>query len=62
MKGYLKTIEAKLSQPVNETFYLVPINGANCCYLDHLTSRALAMQCKHVKKSVPTMVGQPPLQ
>ena len=40
MKGYLKIVEAKLLQPVSETFCSVPTDGANCCYLDLLISRA----------------------
>ena len=42
MKGYLTIVEHKLLQPVNETFYSIPIDGANCCYLDRLISGASA--------------------
>ena len=51
MKGYLTTVEAKLLQPVNETFYLVPTYGANCGYLDRLISGASRTQYKPVKRT-----------
>ena len=63
VKGYLTIIEAKLLQPVNETFFFVPTDGANCCCLDRLYSWASAMQRKPAKrKGGPTMVGCQPLQ
>ena len=40
MKGYLTVVEAKLLQPVNETFCSVPTNGGNYHYLYRLTSCA----------------------
>ena len=40
MKGYLITVEAKLLQPVNKTFYSIPTDDANGCFLDRLTSGA----------------------
>ena len=46
MKGNLTVVEAKLLQPVSETFCSVPIDGVNCCYLDHLTSGVSMTQCK----------------
>ena len=49
-KGWWTVIEAKPLQPVNETFCLLPIDGANCCYLERLNSGASAAQCKPVKK------------
>ena len=52
MKGYLIAVESKLLQPVKETFYSVPIDGANCCYLDRLTSGASAAQCKPAKRAI----------
>ena len=50
MKCYLTAVEAKLLQPVNETFCSIPTDGVNCCNLDRLTSRALVAQCKPIKK------------
>ena len=35
-EDYLKAIRAKLSHIVDETFYSIPIDGANCCYLNSL--------------------------
>ena len=46
MKGYLTVVESKLLQPISEAFCSVPTDGANCCYLDHLTFKALTSQCK----------------
>ena len=50
MKGYLTVVEAKLLQPVSETFYSFPTDEVNCHYLDCLTSGASVAQCKPVKK------------
>ena len=52
MKGYLIVVETKLLQLVNETLCSVPKDGANCCYLDHLTSRASATQCQPIKRAI----------
>ena len=52
MKGYLTVLEAKLLQPVSETLCSFPIDDANCCYLDRLTSKASAAQCKPAKKVI----------
>ena len=41
MKGCYTIVEANPLQPVNETFCPLPIDGANYCYLDYLTSWAL---------------------
>ena len=52
MKGYLIAVEIKLSQPLNETFCSVPTDDANFCYLNCLTSGALAAQCKPAKMAI----------
>ena len=39
--SYWIAIGAKLLHVADETFCLIPTDGANCCYLDHLTSEAL---------------------
>ena len=49
IKGYLKAIEDKLLQPVNETFYSIPIDDANYCYFDRLSSEASMTQCQPIK-------------
>ena len=36
VKGYLTVLEAKLLQPLSQTFCLFPIDDANCGYLDRL--------------------------
>ena len=52
MKGYLTIVEAKLLQPVSETFYSFPTDGDNCCYLDRVTSGASTEQCKPTKRAI----------
>ena len=52
-KGYWKAVGTKLLRVVNETFCSVPTNGANCYYLDCLTSGASVARYKPVKKVVP---------
>ena len=52
MKGYLIAVEAKLLLPVNETFYSISTDSANCCYLDRLTSRASMAQCQLEKRAI----------
>ena len=52
MKGYLTVVEAKILQLINETFCSIPIDGANCCYLDRLISEALTAQCKLEKRAI----------
>ena len=49
MKGYLTAIEAKLLQPVNETFCSVSTSSTNYCYLDRLSSWELVVQRKLAK-------------
>ena len=58
MKGYLTVVEAKLLQPLSETFCLFPTNGVNCRYLDRLTSRASMVQRKPAKNGNPTAAGR----
>ena len=41
-EGYWIAVGAKPLHIVDETFCSIPANGANFCYLDHLTSRASA--------------------
>ena len=62
MKGYLTVIEAKLLKHVSKTYYSFPTDGANCCYLDRLTSGASARQCKPIKKGGLVAEGWPPRQ
>ena len=49
-KGYWITVGAKSLHVGDETFCSIPTNGANCRYLDRLTSRASTARCKPVKK------------
>ena len=49
MKGCLTVVEAKLLQPISETFCSIPTDNANCCYLNHLTSGASKAQCQPTK-------------
>ena len=58
MKGYLTVVEAKLLQPLSDTFCSFPTNGANCRYLDRLTSRASTVQCKPAKNGNPAATGR----
>ena len=51
-KGYWTVVGAKPLPVVDETFCLIPIDGANCCYLDRLTSKASMSQYKPTKKGV----------
>ena len=51
-KGYWIAVRAKPSPVVNETFCLIPTDGADCLYLDRLTSEASTTQCKPAKKGV----------
>ena len=37
MKGYWKSVRANLLRVVDETFCSIPIDSANCRYLDRLT-------------------------
>ena len=60
-KGYWKAIRAKLLHIVNETFYLILINGANCRYLDRQISGASAARCKLEKKTGTVAMCRPPL-
>ena len=62
MKGYLTVIEAKLLQPISETLCSFPTDDTNCCYLNHLTSRASATKCKPAKNGDPVAMDRPPLQ
>ena len=41
MKGCLTAVEAKLLEPIYETFCSIPTDDVNYCYLDLLTSGAL---------------------
>ena len=52
MKGCLIAVEAKVLQPVNETFCSIPTKGDNCCYLDRLTFGASVVQCEPTKKAI----------
>ena len=49
-KGYWIVVGVKSSPVVNETFCSILTDGANCCYLDRMTSGASATRCKPVKK------------
>ena len=49
VKGYWTIIGAKPLQPVDETFYSLPTDNANCCYLDCLTLGASTVQCEPTK-------------
>ena len=51
-KGYWIAVGAKPSPVVDERFCLIPTDDANCCYLNCLTFRASAAQCKPTKKGV----------
>ena len=51
-KGYLKVVRAKFLHVVDETFYSIPTDDANCQYLVLLTFGALAMWCKLAIKGV----------
>ena len=35
-EDYLKVVEAKISHIINETFYSIPTDSSNCCYLNRL--------------------------
>ena len=50
--GYWIEIVAKLLHVVDETFFSIPIDDANCHYLDRLTIRASVARCKPTKKGV----------
>ena len=52
VKGYWIAIGAKLLHIVDETFCSIPTYGANCRYLDRLTSGASIARYKPVKKGV----------
>ena len=51
-KGYWKAVGAKLLYVFDETFCSIPTDGANCLYLDHLTSGASVTRCKPAKNGV----------
>ena len=51
-KGYWKSIRAKLLHVVDDIFCSIPIDNANCCYLDHLIYGASTVECKPVKNGV----------
>ena len=51
-EGLLDSPKVKPLHVVDETFCSIPTYGANCHYLDRLTSGALAARCKPVKKGV----------
>ena len=62
-KGYWKAVGAKLLRVIDKTFCSIPIDDANCCYLDRLTSGASTAQCKLAKENGgPVMVCCPPLR
>ena len=48
--GYWIEIAAKLLHVVDETFCSIPIDDANCRYLDRLTIKASTARCKPKKK------------
>ena len=52
MKGFLIATEVKLLQPVNETSYSIPTDGANWCYLNRLTSEASVTQSELEKRAI----------
>ena len=49
-KGLLKAVEAKLLCVVDVTFCSILKDGANFCYLDHLTFGASVARCKLAKR------------
>ena len=48
-KGYWKAVGAKLLHVINETFCSIPTDGANCCYLVRLISKASVARCQPAK-------------
>ena len=48
--GYWIAIRAKLLHVVDDTFCSIPTDAANCCYLDHLTSRESIARYEPAKK------------
>ena len=51
-KGYWIAFGAKPLHVVDENFCSIPTDGANCRYLDRLTSRSSIEQYKPAKKGV----------
>ena len=51
-KGYWIAVGAKHLPVIDETFCSILTNGANCCYLDRLTSEASMARCEPRKKGV----------
>ena len=50
----MKAVGAKLLHVVDETFYSIPIDGANCRYLVRLTSGVSVVWYKPVKRGFRT--------
>ena len=52
VEGYWIAVRAKPLQIVYETFFLVPTDGANCGYLDHLIFEASTERRGPIKKGL----------
>ena len=62
VEGYQKAVRAKLLHIFNETFYSIPTDSANCCYLNRLILGSSADRCEPAKKGGPVVVCRPPLR